>query len=300
MKIFNRKNSGIGNNSIKESIDTMPMGLCFYYDYGMPVLVNDLMNELCIKITGKPLQNGQFFAENVSGKVVKIGEEFYKFTNEKIEIKKKNVSQLTAINVTELYKYSEDLEEENSRLRDMNDRLREYEKNVEELTRNEEILNAKIRIHDNLGGILLETKLAVKNGRQDYTELIEKWKNTVNFLQNTDDADNKTDYNSELKKTAEALGVSLIINGDINGNRLYISAVKESVVNAVKHSDAKQITVFEEQDKLAVITDGRLQKDGIKESGGLLNLRKMAELNGYKMTVSTENAYKLTIERVTQ
>jgi len=54
--------------SIKESIDNLPMGLCFSTKNGIVLLSNRSMNQLCHKITGSELQDGEFFWEKVMEK----------------------------------------------------------------------------------------------------------------------------------------------------------------------------------------------------------------------------------------
>ena len=38
----------VGKTSIKEGMDKMPVGLCFYAKNGMPILTNDEMNKVCV------------------------------------------------------------------------------------------------------------------------------------------------------------------------------------------------------------------------------------------------------------
>ena len=49
--------SEINKNTIKESADTLPMGLCFARLNGHPYLVNEKMNELSNLLRGRSLQN---------------------------------------------------------------------------------------------------------------------------------------------------------------------------------------------------------------------------------------------------
>ena len=55
-----RKNT-ITRSSIKEGIDKISSGLCFYMDGGRLILANRRMNELSFSITGQDLQNAELF-----------------------------------------------------------------------------------------------------------------------------------------------------------------------------------------------------------------------------------------------
>ena len=55
-----RKNT-VTRSSIKEGIDKLSSGLCFYVDGGRVVLSNQRMNELCFRLLGRDLQNAALF-----------------------------------------------------------------------------------------------------------------------------------------------------------------------------------------------------------------------------------------------
>ena len=59
-------NRVLTKSSIKESVDKLPTGLCFYQDNGRVILANDSINSLCHKIVGRDLQNAKLFWEILS------------------------------------------------------------------------------------------------------------------------------------------------------------------------------------------------------------------------------------------
>ena len=60
---FKFRKTNLSRASIKESLDKLPTGLCFYLENGKTVLVNNTMNNLCFKIVGRDLQNAKLFWE---------------------------------------------------------------------------------------------------------------------------------------------------------------------------------------------------------------------------------------------
>ena len=66
LKYCNQKST---QTRIRESVDMLPAGLCFFYENGRCILVNHRMNELCHELFGVRLQNAVEFWE-----MLKIGE----------------------------------------------------------------------------------------------------------------------------------------------------------------------------------------------------------------------------------
>ena len=99
-----------------------------------------------------PLQTGEKpIIEYEGGKVVS-------FKRYQHEIDGKTVYEIVATNVTERYRLTKELEQKLDELKAVNKRLVAYGDNVALLTKEKELLAAKIRIHDDMGKLLLATK----------------------------------------------------------------------------------------------------------------------------------------------
>ena len=57
------RKSMITYSSVREAVDHLTTGLCFSYDNGRVMLLNELMYNLCFKIVGRDLQNANLFWE---------------------------------------------------------------------------------------------------------------------------------------------------------------------------------------------------------------------------------------------
>lgn len=64
-KVSTIKKSQIGKNSIKESMDNLPDGICFSKLDGTPLLVNRQMQEISYDVFGKRLVNDVICARNI-------------------------------------------------------------------------------------------------------------------------------------------------------------------------------------------------------------------------------------------
>ena len=59
--VMNWERTHITPMSVKESVDTLPAGLCCSFDDGFPKLVNRRMEEICRSVTGEPLRDAEDF-----------------------------------------------------------------------------------------------------------------------------------------------------------------------------------------------------------------------------------------------
>lgn len=62
----------LSGNSIQESMDKVPLGLCFYYPDGVPILINARMQHLAERVTGSAITNAEVFCRRVDGKTVEV------------------------------------------------------------------------------------------------------------------------------------------------------------------------------------------------------------------------------------
>lgn len=168
----------VTRSAIKESIDHMTTGLCFYVENGRVVLANHRMNQLCYTILGYDLQNAVHMWENLKkGNLqsgisrLSIGDQpsfrlqdgtVWTFSREELQ----DVWQITAADTTRLHSLAEELKEKNIALERFNQRLKQYGNDVEDLTREKERLGTKSRIHSELGQTLLATRSYLQGNKE--------------------------------------------------------------------------------------------------------------------------------------
>ena len=59
--------------SVKESVEALPVGLCFYDETGRILLLNEQVANDCKELTGTPLYDGNVFWSSVSEEKVADG-----------------------------------------------------------------------------------------------------------------------------------------------------------------------------------------------------------------------------------
>ncbi|MGN0795821.1 MAG: hypothetical protein ACI4MT_02560 [Christensenellales bacterium] len=307
--------------SIKESVDKLPVGLCFYDENGMPLLSNRVANDISVSLFGNEILNGEEFWENVfklniskNCKVIAEGDtpiiliengKAYSFKRVEHIFGNRTIYEINATDVTREYQLSTEISTVNAELKKMNERLIEYGDNINRLTREKEILNAKINIHDEMGKLLLATKNRIKNNKGlELKELISLWQNTVKAFGYIKE-DNAADALTDLKKAAESIGICVIINGDMpacdeSAYTICLKAIHVSITNTAAHADGDKIIVDiatrDNAYEIAISNNGKPPKGKIKEGGGLSSLRMLVERSNGSMQFDYNPKFLLKIK----
>ena len=302
-------------SAIKESLDHLTTGLCFYAENGRVLLVNHQMVRLCHTMLDSDLQNAAAFWEALSSGNVLPGimclsmgnqpsfrltdQTVWTFSREELQ----GFYQITAADTTQLQELTEDLKQKNMALAALHLRLKKYEENVEALSRTKEQLHTKARIHNELGQVLLATRryLADAPGLQPAPFAL--WARSIAMLRM--EAENAAEHPSlqMLIQTAKTSGVSVEVDGKIppqaETEQLFIEAAAEALTNAVRHADARTLYIaFSETDSQYRVTfqnDGGIPEGKITEGGGLSSLRKKIEMTGGSMCITCQGQYTLML-----
>lgn len=302
-------------SAIKESIDHLTTGLCFYAENGRVMLVNHRMNQLCHTLLGRDLQNAALMWKDLSGGTVQPGitrlkmgshpsfrlpdDTIWTFSREDLC----GIFQITAADTTQLHALTEELEQKNIALAELHQHLKEYEENVEELTRSKERLETKAKIHSDLGKALLSTRSYLLGGKDEKPVPFDIWKRSIAMLHL--EAEEGTGHSSlqMLVQTANAFGIVVRMNGEAPwqeaAEQLFVEAATEALTNAVRHAGAQTLFIrFSETDthyQVSFQNDGRPPEGEIIEGGGLSSLRRKVESTGCSMTICCQPTYTLTI-----
>lgn len=305
----------ITRSSVKESFDYLTTGLCFSYSNGMVILTNHSMNTLCHAVLGRDLQNAEVFWDclckgdvNDNVDVISSGDRpsfrladrsVWTFSRESIN----GIIQITAADTTRQSRLSEELREKNKQLSIVNERLLEYVKHVDELTRERERLETKANIHREFGQALLVAKRYIQSNDDSSDEIVRMLRYNTLVLRPEYKVQGNSNPFDILMETAASVGIEVIITGRAPGNeyisKLFFEAAAEALTNAVRHADAKKLTVqLTENEKSYCI---RFTNDGLKpekeiiEGGGLGSIRRKCSDMGGIMTVKCIPEYELNI-----
>lgn len=320
--LWRKKENMLTQGGIKESLDTLPDGVCFFSVDGRPLLVNEQMNRICGELFDTEILNGELFWKQLKGSeekelqresrkasVVTVSTRdgsIWKIQRNVLHIGKNEICELVAHDVTEQYGLSQELEERNKKLVQINERLCKYSYEVERITAENEILNAKIQVHDNVGRSLLAFRsyLMQPEEERDREGLLLLWRYTIAVLRKeTIHAEDSSDWEL-LLKAAQAVDVTIMRKGELPKNKkerkIAISALHECLTNTVKHANGSELYCFIHSRNTGMMLElrnnGLPPVETIQETGGLKNLRRIVENAGGSMTIESTPHFVLRVE----
>jgi len=308
----------ISNASIKESFDNLPTGVCFFNDSGLSVLCNHAMQRFSFAVCGKDVQYitdlenclDKDFTPTTEAK--KDGRVFVLSDGRAWQLEKRsftyennNYTQYIATDVTELHDIRVELQEENAQLRHVQEDLKRLSANIVTITREEEILNTKMRVHDEMGRCLVEARKYLRDNCNESIsdDVISAWQRAVSMIKHNNET-NDEDMLLQVRKTCACVKLKFIETGklpkDENAAYILTCAVRECVTNAVRYAGATELYAdFTETENEACVTvsnNGKTPDSEIVEGGGLSTLRLRTERAGGIMSVQSFPKFKLTVK----
>lgn len=320
----------INNNSIKESIDSLPSGIGFSEKDGLVLLANDCMERISYELTGCDYQDAdrfwrQLWEGAVRANVQKLQAgstlafqtsdgKVWSLEKKELTYNGKEIFQYTATDTTLLYQISEKVQKNNEELTRMNARLQQYGRDMEEYVKSRELLDVKMRVHDKMGQALLATRIWLsknvsgqenKTGdEKDVQEILKQWKFVTTLMKKESEPQRQEDTWHYITEAADFAGVKLSVEGSFPKNsdtmKLFVEAAAEALTNAVRHGNATDFFVYilhEEKEMHCRFTNnGKVPDQQITESGGLGTLRMRLERAGGRMRVSVTPCFSLEID----
>ena len=299
-------------DSIREATNDLTMGICFADPAGRIILCNETMRELSYMMIGSyPQMIGELdtvlFPPDPDSERSSSGVFFFpngnvrQFNSNRITVSgEEGWRQITAQDITELYRVREQLESENRRLAETNRKLRAMYDRMTDDIREKESLEMKIRVHDTMGRSLITIQDIMENPDEADKKLAEL-KEAVSIL-----SDSPTPPDGDIAdemRNCEKLGVRLILNGylpkDSGLERIVIAAIRECATNCVRHAHGTYIAVnIQERHSIYSVTitnDGEKPKGKITEGSGLSSLRRSVEAAGGEMLTAHSPRFALLL-----
>lgn len=309
----------LSRESIKEGSDNLPDGICFFDEYGTVRLINKKMMSIGMMLFGKEIQTLDELHSALScpqSGVECLDREIalyhfpdgtvHRFTESVIaDWDGKQITEVIAADVTELYAKQEELNCENIRLADANRRMKWILDNMSDIVREEETLSMKIRVHDDIGHSILAAKKALIQ-QQDITVIRENavlWETAVDRLYRANNMPAAQDEWQTVRNRAQELGVEIIFDGTLPENEsvrhLLLLAIRECVTNCVRHAGGNRVFVEVTDDgkqiACQVTNNGMVPQRAVVEGSGLSGLRRRIEREGGIMELTGSPRFVLTV-----
>ena len=332
--------------SVKESLDALPDGVCFFSEDGRILLSNRRMQHISSDITGIGILNGEKLWRCIEEKSVKTDvsdglviltsdSKVWNVRRSEIEAEGNRINEIVALDVTEQYELRRELEERNERLNSVNERLRIFSRDMSRLTAEKELLDAKIKVHDDLGRSLLAFRayLTAEPSKRDRSKLLPLWRYVISVMKKETVPSEEWDA---IEKTAESLHIQIEINGDLPAGladlpvsgevrSAIMAAIRECLTNTARHARGDRLFVLikcgAEQGadhastsgnpsasgtapcddaphgiRIEITNNGRMPLTPVQEAGGLSNLRHMVERAGGNMTIESSPQFLLRLD----
>ena len=311
-ELFNRSRKRA--KPLLSGLDRMSVGICFYNDNGRPVLINEKMKTIMAaafkegvrpdNIRSSKLKDGcSAVSDGDRTFLILPDKTVWDIRRGKIKLGKKIYDECTCYEVTELYGKRLELQRRNAHLSAVNEKIREYSKNLDSMIREKELLDAKIKIHDDVGRALLSLRAYLDRQEKDRDQLVDLWHVTVSVLRRETAPDRSANRMEALRQAAEAVGVTLHFDGEIPDNagasEITATAVRECLTNTVKHAGGENLYISTYDDgfeyMIKIKNDGKPPDKPIVETGGLRTLRKAVIRRGGSMETEWKNGFSLTI-----
>ena len=294
--------------TVKEAVDLLPTGLCVSEADGTVLLSNLRMNEFCQMLTGYPLTNANVL-RNAVRRAEQDGKRLVRmengtallFTETSLELDGRHLTQLSAEDVTEQFRVTQELEKKNARLRDLQYRMKSYQVHESELIMRQELLAARASVHNQLGGALLTGKYHLEHPESTDPEAVRAMLSQLNtyLLAEVEDPEPHTDEYDDALRLASGIGVTVTVTGTVptEGSRrtLLGKAIAECAANTVKHAGGDRLEVKVENGGFTITNNGAAPNKAIVPSGGLYTLRLAAEQAGGVMELESSPRFVLRI-----
>lgn len=319
-ELYILKKNSLSRDSIKEALDMLPSGICYFMPSGSVKLCNKQMNSLFHALSQSDLQNYKELQDALSecddcSGVIRFSKDghFYLFPDGKVwryqesDIQAQDgaiYKEAIFSDVTELYNKNLELKAQIKHLDAISRELKWLSDNALILAREKEILSAKTKLHDDMGAGLIAIRHILNNNQT---------KETVNSLDLFRQAVSAIKYDnsyslehSELDRfmhDAKAIGIKVNMTGDLPKKEDYrnvmILAMRECLTNSVIHADATTINIKVNTNNdcitMKITNDGRLPESEVVPKGGLHNLYRHIMDCGGTMEIQPKPEFGLTI-----
>lgn len=314
MKWFSRKRRS--NSYIKEAIDNLPSGICFFDSNGILILCNYKMNLLVQAFSRQDLQilsdlYSMLQTPKAGVEILQEGNRLFsldgivwRFTITEIILENaEKYTQVVATDVTELYQKQTELRFDTEKQKEISEQLSEIQANVVELAREEETLHLRMSIHDDIGQSVVLSKRQLQTKQSVQNLNMSLWKDAINILHRDTVHLQMKDSLEKFMRDAKALGIKVVFYGDTPENEsekeILISAMRECMTNTVRHAGGDEIQVTVKNGKndfqIVITNNGEVPKKRIVEGSGLSALRTLVVSEKGTMITKGEPVFKLQI-----
>ena len=314
------RRQALGRDSIKQALDMLPSGICYFAPSGRVKLCNRQMDSLFHTIsqgdlqTLAELQDALSDCDACSG-VIRLSWErqTYLFPDGKAwryrqsEVKASDGATYTEAvfsDITELYNKNLELKAQIKRLNAISRELKWLSDNALILTREKEVLSAKTKLHDDMGAGLIAIRHILHHNRtEEAANAMDLFRRAVSAIKYDNAYPRGRSELDRFLHDAEAIGIKVNLSGDLPEQEelrhVMILAMRECLTNSVRHAGATTIHITAEKKgdsvSVKITNDGRSPETEVVPKGGLHNLYRHIIDFGGTMEIQSKPSFALTV-----
>ena len=314
------RRQALGRDSIKQALDMLPSGICYFAPSGRVKLCNRQMNSLFHTIsqgdlqTLAELQDALSDCDACSG-VIRLSWErqTYLFPDGKAwryrqsEVKASDGATYTEAvfsDITELYNKNLELKAQIKQLNAISRELKWLSDNALILTREKEVLSAKTKLHDDMGAGLIAIRHILHHNRtEEEANAMDLFRQAVSAIKYDNAYPRGRSELDRFLHDAKAIGIKVNLSGDLPEQEalrhVMILAMRECLTNSVRHAGATTIHITAEKKgdsvSVKITNDGRSPEAEVVPKGGLHNLYRHIIDFGGTMEIQSKPSFALTV-----
>lgn len=307
----------IRQNSIKEAMNVLPIGICYFTEDGYVKLCNEQMYRLFQTMTRKDLQKREELKEalrlcerygvsRINNKEIYLfpgGKAWSYRENEVTDRKGKVYTEAIFLDITKQYEEKINLTKQTEQLKEIAKELRYLSDNVLILTREREVLAAKTKLHDQMGAGLTAIRQSLTQENADYKEAVRLLRQAVNAIWNDNQYPLEEGDFERFLQDAKTLGVEVVCEGTLPESEelanICVLAMRECLTNGVCHAGATELSIQMQNENhqysICITNNGAAPDKEIVPKGGLYNISRHVLDYGGEMQIQSFPYFALTI-----
>ena len=314
------KGQMLTRNSVKEAMDLMPSGICYFTTSGAVKLCNLQMYRLFRSLAQKDLQTCSELEEALEDcgpdtGVICLSRELqtYLFPDGRVWRYQTSLvtdeagtpyTEVVFSDLTEQYERERELKQQTKELEEISRTLKSLSDNVLILTREKEVLTAKTKHHDQTGAALTAVRQILLHQRAAGTEsAVELLRQAVSAVKNDKEYPPEKDELAKFIQDAGAVGVKVNLSGNLPEREelsfVFLIAMRECLSNGVRHAGATELWIeLREEDhavSIRITNDGAPPEREVVPKGGLHNLYRYVLDCGGRMELQSNPSFALTV-----
>ncbi len=299
-----RLRSTLTQASVREALDNLGTGICYADEHDRIILINRTMARLASGQTGNMPRSMKDIPDSMMEHGVFQDPEGRRYTFRIRSLKGDELAdytQLTAQDVSTLYKINDSIARGNEALRRTNEALRKMYLELDDVIREQETTALKERIHHEMGTSLIEIADIIEGKGGDLERQLSVLQEAVGYFSAAGQAGELTWH--AISERAMDIGVELIPKGGLPEGpalELTLLAARECATNCVRHAQGHTVTVECEKNDagwyVSFTNDGQPPDGDITEGVGLATLRRRIEAAGGTMMIEAVPRFRLILQ----